>query len=74
MMAMIPVKKERIPNAIPPSIVNVSAGLAAISLKIESPDGIDAYNVFVNDAPMKNRTGMTMINPMDHFPSRVPGP
>ena len=72
-MAMIPVKKARIPDVIPTSIVSANAGLAAISFKMESPDGVDAYNVFVNDAPMKNRTGMKMINPIDHLPGLVPG-
>jgi len=69
MMAMIPVKNARTPDTIPASIVNARAGLAAISCMMELPDGVDAYNVFVNDVPMKNRIGMAMINPMDHFPS-----
>ena len=71
---MIPTIKARIPVAIPASMVNAKVGLAAISCKMESPDGTDAYNVFVNDAPMKNRIGMAIINPMDHFPSLVSGP
>jgi hypothetical protein len=65
--------KAEIPAIIPTSIVSAKAGLAAISFKIVSPDGIDLYNEFANDEPMKNKIGIATISPTDHLPQVVFG-
>lgn len=72
-MARRPVMKEKIPEAIPANIESARAGLAAISAKIVSPAGVDLYNEFVNEVPMKNNSGIAMINPIDHLPKIVDG-
>ena len=72
-MARKPVMKAKIPETIPASIVSAKAGLAAISAKIVSPAGTDLYNEFVNDVPTTNNSGIAMINPIDHLPSKVVG-
>ncbi len=60
-IAKSPVMKAEIPATIPASIVSVKAGLAAISLKIVSPAGIDLYKEFVNEVPMINNTGIASM-------------
>ena len=73
MIAQRPVHKEEIPATIPASIVSAKAGLAPISAKIVSPAGTDLYNEFVNDVPMINNIGITMMSPNDHLPNVVFG-
>lgn len=73
MIAKRPVAKADIPAAIPTSIVSAKAGLIAISSKIVPPAGIDLYNEFVNDVPMKNKIGIATMSPIDHLPNIVFG-
>jgi|GEM_PF-3056259 len=73
MIAKRPVAKADIPEAIPTSIVSAKAGLIAISSKIVPPAGIDLYNEFVYDVPMKNKIGIAMMSPIDHLPNIVFG-
>ena len=61
--------KAVVPDAIPASIVMANAGLIAISAKIVSPDGTDLYSELANDVPMRNNSGIMMINPTDHLPN-----
>lgn len=64
---------DKIPETIPANIVIANAGLLVISSQMELPAGIDGYHKFVNDAPIKNNTGIAPMNPSDHLPSVVFG-
>jgi hypothetical protein len=65
--------KAEIPAAMPESMVNAKAGLAAISANIVLPAGTDLYNEFVNDAPMKNNIGIETMRPRDDLPKTFLG-
>ena len=65
--------KDKIPAAIPISIVSAKAGLVAISTKIVPPEGTDLYNELVNDEPMINNSGIATMRPTDHLPNVVFG-
>jgi hypothetical protein len=65
--------KDKIPAAIPTSIVSAKAGLVAISIRIVPPEGTDLYNEFVNDEPMINNSGIATMKPTDHLPKAVFG-
>ena len=65
--------KADIPAPMLLSMVSAKAGLATISAKMVSPAGINLYNEFVNDVPMKNKNGIVTMRPTDHLPSIVFG-
>jgi hypothetical protein len=73
MIAMSPMIKAEIPEAIPTSIVSARAGLTVMSFNMVPPAGTDLYSRFVNDIPTKNNTGIATINPSDHQPKGVLG-
>ena len=69
MIASKPLKKASTPAPIPLSINRDRAGLKAISLRMESPDGAEAYNVLKNNEPSRKNRGMATINHNDHLPA-----
>ncbi len=73
LIAISPVRKAEIPEAIPISIVIAKAGLLTISAIIVPPAGTDLYNELVNDEPKTNNNGIAIISPRDHFPKIVLG-
>jgi hypothetical protein len=73
MIAMSPIMKAEIPEAIPASMVSARAGLTVISFNMVSLAGTDLYNKVVNDMPMKNNIGITTASPRDHLPNVVFG-
>ena len=68
-----PVTKDNMPASIPASMVSAKAGLTAISAKIVPPAGTDSYSEFVNDDPIRNKSGIVTIKAIDHLPDCVFG-